>query len=136
MDKFTSEKRSHIMAQVKGRDTKPEKLIRSIVHQLGFRFRLYRKDLPGKPDIVLPRHKKIIFVHGCFWHGHKDCSRSKRPTSNQEFWDRKIDGNIIRDRKNKKALKPLGWRAMVIWQCETRNVPKLIKRLEKFLVEE
>lgn len=124
------------MARIKGQDTKPEKLIRSILHRLKFRFRLHRKDLPGKPDIVLPKHKKIIFVHGCFWHGHEGCSRSKRPTSNEEFWNKKIDGNIERDKRNREALKSLGWNVSVIWQCETRKLPELIERLKNFLINE
>jgi DNA mismatch endonuclease (patch repair protein) len=133
MDKLSPEERSRNMARIKGQNTKPEKLVRCILHQLKFRFRLHRKDLPGTPDIVLPKHNKVIFVHGCFWHGHEGCSRSKRPTSNTEFWNNKINGNIERDKRNLENLISLGWKVLVIWQCETRNLPELVKRLEKFL---
>ncbi len=94
MDAFSREKRSQIMSRVSGKNTKPELIVRSQLHKLGYRFRLHRKDLPGKPDITLPKHKKVIFVHGCFWHGHTDCRRSKRPTSNEKFWNEKLDKNI------------------------------------------
>jgi DNA mismatch endonuclease, patch repair protein len=132
-DKFTSEERSRIMSRVKGRDTKPEKLVRRLLHAMGYRFRLHRKDLPGKPDIVLPRHKKIVFVHGCFWHGHPSCRRAARPTSNVAFWNTKIDANIERDAVAQRALAMLGWRYLIVWQCETRNLLALTTKLEQFL---
>ncbi|MDQ3917006.1 MAG: very short patch repair endonuclease, partial [Acidobacteriota bacterium] len=108
------------MARVKGRDTKPEKIVRSLLHALGYRFRLHRKDLPGRPDIVLPKHKKVVYVHGCFWHGHPSCPRAARPTSNVAFWNKKIDGNVARDAAAQRAIKGLGWGHLVVWQCETR----------------
>jgi len=132
-DTFTPEKRSRIMSQVKGRDTKPEKVVRSLLHRLGYRFRLHRKDLPGKPDIVLPKHRKVIFVHGCFWHGHTGCKRSARPTDNAEFWNIKIDGNIKRDIDNLAKMQSAGWDALVIWQCETKKEADLIEKLQSFL---
>jgi len=104
-DVFSQEKRSWIMSRVKGRDTKPEILVRSFIFRMGFRFRLHRRDLPGTPDIVLPRHGKVIFVHGCFWHGHKRCPRSKRPTTNENFWNKKLDGNIKRDKRYRRELE-------------------------------
>jgi DNA mismatch endonuclease (patch repair protein) len=121
------------MSQVKGRDTKPEKVVRSLLHRLGYRFRLHRKDLPGKPDIVLPKHRKVIFVHGCFWHGHTGCKRSARPTDNAEFWNIKIDGNIKRDIDNLAKMQSAGWDALVIWQCETKKEADLIEKLQSFL---
>lgn len=133
MDVFSSEKRSWIMSRVRGRDTKPKVLVRSIVHRLGYRFRLHRKDLPGCPDIVLPGHKKVIFVHGCFWHGHLRCKRATRPTTNTDFWDKKLDLNIDRDKRFQDELKSMGWRFLVVWQCETRDLEKLLQRLERFL---
>jgi len=136
VDVFTKEKRSRIMSRVKGRDTKPEILIRSVVHRMGFRFRIHRYDLPGHPDIVLPRHKKVIFVHGCFWHGHKKCGRSKRPTTNTNFWNRKLDKNIERDKVFQCKLRSMGWKVLVIWQCETRKAQKLSAKLERFLYED
>lgn len=132
-DKFTPEERSRIMARVKGRDTKPERIVRRLLHALGYRFRLHVKSLPGKPDIVLPKHKKVVYVHGCFWHGHPSCPRAARPTSNVEFWNRKIDGNIARDMAAQQALLKLGWRHLVVWQCETRDLHSLALRLENFL---
>src|SRR5262245_2134317 len=132
-DKFTPEERSRIMSRVKGANTQPEKLVRSLLHRLGFRFRLHRKDLPGKPDIVLPRHRKVIFVHGCFWHGHEGCSRSARPTSNQEFWDKKLAGNIERDRRNFEKLENEGWQYLVLWQCELKDKSTLTKKIRAFM---
>jgi DNA mismatch endonuclease (patch repair protein) len=132
-DTFTPQKRSDIMARIKGRDTKPEKIVRSLLHQLGYRFRLQRRDLPGNPDIVLPRHKKAVLVHGCFWHGHKGCPRSARPRSNEAFWNEKLTRNIERDRRNLVELQSLGWRVLVIWQCEIKNTQTLIERLRVFL---
>ena len=135
-DVFSKDKRSWIMSRVKGRDTKPETLVRSFVHRMGFRFRLHRRDLPGKPDILLPRHNKVIFVHGCFWHGHKHCPRSERPTTNERFWNKKLDGNIERDKRCRRKLRRMGWEVLVVWQCETRNPEKLLKKIERFLHEE
>jgi len=100
---------------------------------MGFRFRINRADLPGKPDIVLPRHKKIVFVHGCFWHGHKGCRRSARPSTNVEFWDRKLSGNIKRDQRLKRKLERDGWRVLIVWSCETRNTDRVKSKLTTFL---
>jgi len=135
-DVFSKEKRSWIMSRVKGRDTKPEMLVRSFVHRMGFRFRVHRRDLPGNPDIVLPRHGKLIFVHGCFWHGHKQCPRSKRPATNKNFWDKKLDANIKRDKHIQNELRRMGWKLLVLWQCETHNPEKLLRKLERFLHDE
>ena len=134
-DVFSKEKRSWIMSRVKGRNTKPEILVRSFVHRLGFRFRLHRRDLPGNPDIVLPRHGKVIFVHGCFWHGHKRCRRSKRPTTNKGFWNKKLDENIERDKRFQRKLRRMSWKVLIVWQCETRKPEKLLGKLERFLYE-
>lgn len=123
------------MARVKGRDTTPEKRVRSLLHALGYRFRLHRKDLPGKPDIVLPKHRTVIFVHGCFWHGHRYCRRAKRPSTNPEFWNRKIDATIRRDRRTSRRLRLLGWRVMIVWQCRIAS-PGLEQRLVHFLEKE
>ena len=135
-DVFSKEKRSWIMSRVKGRDTKPEILVRSFVHRMGFRFRVQRRDLPGNPDIVLPRHGKVILVHGCFWHGHKRCPRSKRPTTNKGFWNKKLDRNIERDKQFRRMLRSMGWKVLVVWQCETRKPEKLLGKLERFLHDE
>lgn len=132
-DKFDPEKRSEIMSCIKGKDTKPEKIVRSLLHKMGYRFRLHVKELPGKPDIVLPRHKKIILVHGCFWHGHLNCKRASRPANNSEFWNRKIDSNIARDEENLKKLRCQGWEVLVVWQCQTGDIEALRKKLIKFM---
>jgi DNA mismatch endonuclease, patch repair protein len=135
-DVFSKEKRSLIMSRIKGRNTKPEVLVRSYIHKMGFRFRLDGRGLPGKPDIVLPRHKKVVFVHGCFWHGHKGCKRSKRPSTNEEFWNRKLDLNMERDKRFQGELRLLGWRYLVIWECGLKKPEKVAAKLERFLNED
>lgn len=121
------------MSRIKSFDTNPEKRTRSLLHKMGYRFRVHVKNLVGKPDIVLRRHRKIIFVHGCFWHGHKDCKRSSKPTSNMAFWDNKIEKNKKRDLKIKKELKLQGWKILEVWQCQTRNQKELVARLSNFM---
>ena len=119
-DKFDAQKRSEVMSKVRSYDTKPEIFVRKLLHSLGYRFRLHRRDLPGNPDIVLPKYKTVIFVHGCFWHGCPTCKRAKvRPVNNAEDWNRKLDRTLIRDVKSKKALELLGWNVLTIWECET-----------------
>jgi DNA mismatch endonuclease (patch repair protein) len=133
MDVFTKEKRSQIMSKIKGKDTKPEKVVRSLLHQMGYRFRLHRRDLPGNPDIVLPKYKKVIFVHGCFWHGHENCLRAKRPSTNKKFWNEKLSKNIERDRRNQAALSGLGWDQKIIWQCQVKDIENVEKILKVFI---
>ena len=125
--------RSRMMSRVKPKDTKPELTVRSTLHGLGFRFRLHRDDLPGKPDIVLPRLRKVILVHGCFWHQHRGCSRARRPRTNTEFWNTKLDRNVARDLENYADLEFLSWSYLVIWECETRQTERLVRRLMEFL---
>lgn len=132
-DKFTLEERSRIMAKVKSQNTKPEKKVRSLLHKMGYRFRLYRKDLPGKPDIVLPKFRTSVFVHGCFWHGHIGCRRSVRPTSNADFWNAKLDKNQRRDAEAIEKTELLGWKPFVIWECETRDLQALETRIKRFM---
>lgn len=125
--------RSRIMRAVKSRDTAPEMLVRRIVHGLGYRYRLHRKDLPGKPDLVFPARCKVIFVHGCFWHGH-DCKRGARtPKTNRDYWQAKIARNRERDVEHWEKLKETGWNVLVIWECEIRDREKLTKQLRNFL---
>lgn len=124
MDVFTERKRREIMSRVKNRNTRPEVLVRSLLHRLGFRFRLHRSDLPGTPDIVLPKYRTVVFVNGCYWHGHA-CSRGKLPDTNREFWRKKIDKNKARDAENRASLERLGWHVIVVWSCETLSVAKL-----------
>ena len=132
-DVFSRKKRSWIMARISGSNTKPEIVVRKILYGLGFRYRLNVRKLPGTPDIVLSKHSKVVFVHGCFWHGHKGCKRSTRPTTNVAFWNRKIDKNIDRDKKVLKELRRLGWKPLVIWECQTKKPEALGKRLIRFL---
>lgn len=120
------------MTSIKGRDTSPEKSVRSCLRQLGISFRGNVKKLAGTPDIVIQGQKKAIFVHGCFWHGHKGCRRSERPETNRPFWDMKIDGNIARDSRNLRDLKKEGWKVLVIWQCQIKDESKLMTRLLRF----
>ena len=119
------------MARVKGRDTEPELHVRSTLHRLGFRFRLHRGNLPGRPDIVLPRHHRVVLVHGCFW--HQRCARATIPSSNTEFWERKLLRNQVRDSESILALTELGWTPLVVWECETRDHALLENRLRAFL---
>jgi DNA mismatch endonuclease (patch repair protein) len=129
-DRVSTEKRSRMMAAVRGADTLPELYVRKKLFAAGFRFRLHAKELVGKPDIVLPRFRMVVFVHGCFWHGHS-CSRGRRPASNVEFWNAKIDGNVRRDRNNRVVLKASGWSSVVIWECRLeRATEALLRRLK------
>jgi DNA mismatch endonuclease (patch repair protein) len=133
-DVLSTELRSLNMSRIKSRDTRPELFVRSLLHRMGYRFRLHRSDLPGKPDIVLPRHKLIIFVHGCFWHRHKGCRFAYTPKSRVEFWECKLGGNVERDIRVRKALRKLGWRVVIVWECELRNAAKLEARLRRLFV--
>ena len=133
--KETPEQRSRIMRAVKGTDTAPEMTVRRMVHRMGYRFRLHRKDLPGKPDLVFPRLHEVVFVHGCFWHGHKCARGARAPKANAEYWRRKIMRNTLRDAANIAALKANGWRAAVIWECELKDSARVKKRLAGFLGE-
>jgi len=130
-DSLTPAKRSWNMSRIQGKNTKPELIVRSYLHRLGYRFRLHRKGLPGKPDIILPKHNLVIFVHGCYWHRHKNCKLAYTPKSNQEFWLKKFSDNVQNDVKVKKQLHKLGWRLAVIWECETENMKKLERKLHQ-----
>lgn len=129
MDILTPEQRRRTMAAVKSKDTKPEMLVRRLLHAAGYRFRIHRKDLPGNPDIVLPKYRTVVFVHGCFWHQHDSCKRATRPASSQDYWQKKLDRNVQRDKTTIAALGGLGWRIIVVWECETRNLEQLSKHL-------
>lgn len=122
MDIVTPEVRSGMMSGIRGKDTAPELKVRRFLHANGFRYRLHRKDLPGKPDIVLPKYKACTFVNGCFWHRHKGCKLASEPKSREEFWNRKFSENVARDQRNIKALQAAGWRVAVIWECGLRKV--------------
>ena len=134
VDVLTPQQRSFNMSRIRSRDTRPEMVVRSIVHRLGFRYRLHKKDLPGKPDLVLVRHRKIIDVHGCFFHMH-NCPYGKVvPATNAEFWRTKRESNLNRDRRNVKLLKKGGWQVLVVWECQTRHPEILEKTLSNFLM--
>lgn len=134
-DIFAPEKRHEIMQNVKTKNTAPEIKLRSLLHKNGFRFRINRKDLPGKPDIVLPKYRAVIFVHGCFGHGH-DCPCGQWPQTNADFWSRKIDRNVIRDKSDVSLLESLGWRVLIVWECEIKkkNEAVLLSRVKEFLL--
>lgn len=117
------------MSKVSSNETKPEIIVRKLLFSKGFRYRKNVKTLPGKPDIVLPKYKTVIFVHGCFWHQHKECRKSARPTSNTDFWNKKLDRNMERDISNVLQLKNNGWKVITIWECEIKNFEKLTERL-------
>jgi DNA mismatch endonuclease (patch repair protein) len=121
------------MRAVSQANTGPELRVRRLLHALGYRFRLHRKGLPGTPDIVLPKHKAIVFVHGCFWHRHPRCCKSTVPKTNRDYWREKFSANVARDRENRRQLRALGWRTLIIWECWTKEVAKLQRRLEAFL---
>lgn len=129
IDHLTKEKRSWNMARIKSKDTRPELIIRSLLHHLGYRFRLHSKKLPGKPDIVLAKYKTVIFVHGCFWHCHRDCPRSTAPKSNQEYWKTKFERNVQRFKEVSAKIQSLGWRVIVVWECEIKKIDALVEKL-------
>lgn len=138
-DRLTKEQRSLNMSRVRGKNTKPEFAVRKILHAMGYRYRLHRRDLPGSPDIVLPKHRAAIFVHGCFWHGH-GCHLFRWPATRQEFWQKKISRNAERDAEAIAALHATGWRTLVVWECslkgrERLNEEQLADRLRAFLAE-
>ena len=138
-DMFSPEKRSEIMAKVHNANTTPEIRVRKLLHNMGYRFRLHRRDLPGNPDIILPKYKTVVFVHGCFWHGCPKCRHAKiRPVTNAEYWEKKLDRTKERDKNNVLALEQLGWRVIVIWECETKrnSLEKLEKRIRALLLGE
>lgn len=122
-DVLSSKQRSRLMARIRGRDTKPEWILRSGLHRLGFRYRLGGAGLPGRPDLVLPRHRMAIFVHGCFWHRHPDCKRSSLPKTNAAFWRDKLDRNVQRDAENRRDLEAAGWKVITVWECELYRDP-------------
>jgi len=130
MDIWSKQKRSEVMSKIRGKNTKPEMILRSQLFKQGFRFRVHQKDLPGKPDIVLAKYKIVIFVHGCFWHYHNDCREGRIPLSNSKFWKEKLQRNIVKDEANIKALKKDKWKVFVIWECEIeKQLEQTMKKL-------
>ena len=137
MDSLTPERRSWNMSRIRSKNTKPELIVRSLLHRMGFRFRINRKDLPGKPDIVLPKYKTVIFVHGCYWHRHPGCKGATTPKTSAkgpEFWQKKFHDNVQRDRRSQRALRQLGWRVIVVWECSVVASPlRIANRLHRLL---
>ena len=133
MDNISKKRRSWNMSRIKSKNTKPEIQVRSYLHRKGLRFRLHVKNLPGKPDIVMPKYKTIIFVHGCFWHRHNCCMGNKTPKHNSKFWKEKFQKNIMRDKRTKHALEQLGWNVLIIWECEIESsrILKLINKIKR-----
>ena len=134
-DTLTRAERSARMALIRSKNTKPEIRVRKLAHALGYRFRLYKADLPGKPDMVFASRRKVIFVNGCFWHQHADpgCKDARGPQSNRAYWEPKLARNVARDAEHVAALESAGWRVLVLWDCETRGAPALARRLKRFL---
>lgn len=133
MDKLSKEHRSWNMSRIRGENTSPELLVRSLLHRSGFRFRLHRRDLPGSPDLVLPKHGVVVFVHGCFWHRHPRCRMASMPKSRRQFWKSKFLENVRRDRRVVSQLTKLGWRAIIIWECQTRDPLRLAELIARVL---
>ena len=133
VDRLTPERRSWLMSRVKGKNTTPEMRVRKAAHALGFRFRLHRKDLPGTPDIVFPKKRVALFVHGCFWHRHPGCKKASLPKSRQEYWHSKFSANVERDERMRIELEARGWNVATIWECETKTDAELRQRLHDIL---
>ena len=131
-DRLSSERRSRLMQAVKSKNTAPERTVRSLLHALGYRFRLHRRDLPGTPDIVLPGRRCAIFVHGCYWHAH-GCRIGRPPKSRLDYWAPKLEANKVRDSRKLAELEAAGWRVLIVWQCELRGLEVLAKKLKEFL---
>ncbi len=131
LDRISKQHRSWNMSRIRGRDTEPERLVRSALHRAGFRFRLYKDNLPGRPDVVLPKYMTVIFVHGCFWHRHQGCQFSYNPKTRITFWKAKFRANEMRDLKVRRILRRMGWRVVVFWECETRSKTVLLSRIRR-----
>lgn len=132
-DPLTAAQRSELMSRIRSKDTKPEMRVRRLVHGMGYRYRLHAKELPGRPDLVFRPRRKVIFVHGCFWHRHDGCPRATTPKTRTSFWEDKFRKNVVRDRRNLLDLAELGWDAIVVWECETRDLERLAVQLAQFL---
>ncbi|MDE2937161.1 MAG: very short patch repair endonuclease [Chloroflexota bacterium] len=132
-DQLSARQRSELMSRIRSKDTKPELLVRRLVHGMGYRYRLHAKDLPGRPDLVFRSRRKVVFVHGCFWHRHDGCRANRLPKTRREFWRSKLEGNARRDDRNVAALVALGWRVHVVWECETSEMERVAGEIRRFL---
>jgi DNA mismatch endonuclease (patch repair protein) len=133
MDKLSREARSALMSRIRGKNTQPELIVRRLVHSMGFRYRLYRSELPGTPDLVFPGRRRVVFVHGCFWHNHQGCPGVRLPKSRKASWLKKLARNSERDRRVLAALRKMGWRTLVVWECQLRGLGRLRSRVARFL---
>ena len=133
VDTIERDRRTANMSRIRSNNTKPEMVVRCLTHSMGYRFRLHRKDLPGKPDLVFPARRKVIFVHGCFWHQHPACREGRLPGTNQEYWTPKLGRNVERDLHAQESVRSLGWESLVIWECETTDPGVLSTRLKAYL---
>ena len=133
IDYYTPDQRAALMSRIRGKDTKPEMIVRGMIHALGIGYRLHRRDLPGSPDIVFQGRRKVIFVHGCFWHRHSGCKFASIPKTRRNFWQRKFEQNVQRDEKTLDLLKDSGWKALIIWECETKKLKGLREKVMEFL---
>lgn len=133
MDVLTTEQRQRCMSSIRGKNSTSEILVRRLVYSLGYRYRLHFKGLPGRPDLVFPGQRKVIFVHGCFWHRHQCKKGQSLPAKNREFWQKKLSDNVERDRRNYEALHQIGWQTLVVWECEIKNVKRLREQLIRYL---
>lgn len=136
MDTLTPRERSERMSRIRGKDSSPEMQLRRLLHGMGFRYRLHVKGLPGKPDLVFPSRRAVIFMHGCYWHRHNGCKLARLPKSNLNFWKGKLEENKRRDAVNRKRLKALGWRVLVVWECELHDTDRVSRATRKFLCEQ
>jgi DNA mismatch endonuclease (patch repair protein) len=136
VDTISPEYRSEIMSRVRGKDTKPEMVVRRMLHAAGYRYRLHARDLPGKPDLVFPARRKVVFINGCFWHRHQGCAHARLPKSRTEFWTEKLERNRERDDRNVEALRELGWEVLTVWECEARDPAALMPRVVAFLEQQ
>ncbi|MCY3546717.1 MAG: very short patch repair endonuclease [Gemmatimonadetes bacterium] len=132
-DPLTARQRSALMSRIRSKDTRPEMAVRRLVHGMGYRYRLHAKELPGRPDLVFRPRRKVIFVHGCFWHRHAGCPADRLPGTRREYWREKLNGNVRRDRRNVLALTDMGWKVLVIWECETKKLDRVSETVRAFL---
>ncbi len=132
-DTLSKAARSRLMSKIRGKDTGPERQVRSLLHRAGYRFRLHGSDLPGRPDIVLPKHRAVVFVHGCFWHRHKGCKGATVPKTHRKFWAEKFARNVANDQKHIRRLRRMGWKVLMVWECQLRRPEQVLARLRKTL---
>lgn len=133
IDRLSKNARSELMTRVKSKDTQPEKAVRILLSKMGFCYRLHRKDLPGSPDLVFPSRRKVIFVHGCFWHGHNCTAGRNRPSSNKQYWTVKLEKNKKRDKNNLQSLAAIGWKSLIVWECKVKKTEYITELMKKYL---